>query len=450
MRGRYEGNIMRYLFLRGNRNKRFFIDIANELNKRGHQCYQLQFELGELIVPTGTLKTVFAPWHISKEEYPISNQQLLAMQIYNIAFTERILKKSITEKELQMYKRYMYYIDTFIEKHQIDIICMFNGYHWIDQTATFIAKKRGLKTYYFEDGLFRPYTITVDPKGINDESSVPRSPDFYDSLPIDKERLKHHLFTPENKDLIYTKENLLKVAFVKGLSMLGNFLNISPTLYVHTTFWQSVKYVFFKYRFKYQKADELNLASDYIFIPFQVSRDTQIFYNSPNISSMEQLLDIAFHAVNEINNELNRNIKIIVKEHPEDMSRNNYRDLKEKYKNNNKVIFVEKYNIKQLIKHALIVLTINSTAGIEALAQYKKVVTMGNALYNIQGIAFHCETPDRLKNVLTSAINSQYNLNRIEKFIYYLRFDYQVEGTINRTSNVTAINVANKMEEGRE
>lgn len=177
---------MKYLFLRGNRNKRFFMEIANELLKRGHQCYQLQFELGELLIPSDNLVTVYAPWYVTKKEYPITNDTLLSMPIYNITFLEKMLGKNISNKQLKVYKRYMYFIDQFIEKNEIDIICMFNGYNWVDQVASYIAKKRGLKTFFFEDGLFRPYTITVDPKGINANSSVPQSPHFYDSLQIDK------------------------------------------------------------------------------------------------------------------------------------------------------------------------------------------------------------------------------------------------------------------------
>lgn len=164
------------------------------------------------------------------------------------------------------------------------------------------------------------------------------------------------------------KEPLLKVAFIKGVSILGSFLRLSPKLYVHTTLWQSIKYFLFKYRYKFTKEDELNLDTDYIFIPFQVSRDTQIFYNSSNIKNMEQLLDLSVEAIEGLNKTLKRHIKIIVKEHPEDMSRNKYRDLKQRYKDNDSVVFVQKYNTKSLIKKAMLIITINSTVGVEALA----------------------------------------------------------------------------------
>ncbi|WP_181833173.1 hypothetical protein [Bacillus taeanensis] len=435
-----------YLFLRGNRNKHFFIDAAEELIKRGHQCHQIKFELGELLF-NSAIKTTFAPFHVSKKQYSITDEDLLDLPIYNITYKKKILKKTVAKKELTMYKRYMYYIDHYIQENKIDVVCLFNGYHWIDQVTKVIADKRGLTTVYFEDGLFRPYTITCDAKGINANASVPQNLEFYDSLSVNKKRLKDYLFKPENKALLKrTKEDLVRIAFVKGLSMFGSFLHIAPKLYVHITFWQAVKYFTFKKTFKYRKSNELNLEEEYIFLPFQVSRDTQIFYNSPHIQTMEQLLETVLAAVKHLNETENRNIRIIVKEHPEDMARNNYKQLKKAYQNSKDVVFIQKYNIHTLIEKALAVITVNSTVGIEALSKHKKVITLGNAFYNINGIVTHCKHPEKLGETLVSALKEKINKKRIDQFLYYLRFEYQIEGTINSPSRVTAKNVADRLE----
>lgn len=442
-----------YLFLRGNRNKRFFIDIAQELIERGHECYQIKFELGELLYSNSKSKitTVFAPFHVSNEQYNIPDEALLNLPIYNITYKKKILNKDTSTKELAMYKRYMYFIDRFIEEKNIDVICLFNGYHWIDQVTRIIADKRGIDTQIFEDGLFRPYTITCDPKGINAQASVPRLPSFYDSVQIDKERLEHFLFKPEKKNMYNrVQENILLVALIKFISMLGEYFRIAPKLYAHISFTQAVKYFLFKKKFKYQKHDEVELPEEYIFLPFQVARDTQIFYNSPTIKTMEQLLEIVKTGVDELNKNENRNVKIIVKEHPEDISRNNYRNLKKRYEQNNDVIFIQKYNINKLISNSLAIITVNSTVGIEALAKYKRVITLGDALYNIGGIATHCDNPERLGEVISQSLKAKLNIDRIEKFLYYLRFTYQIEGTINTPNLQTAKNVADRIQVGKK
>lgn len=292
------------------------------------------------------------------------------LQIYNITFTKRVLQKEIPLSELRMYKRYMAALDYLLDKYNIEVICLFNGYHWIDQICRYLAKKKGLRTYFFEDGLFRPYTITCDPNGINACSSVPRDFSFYQDMEVDRPRLMKFMFRPEEESLKQLKrENLVKVASAKLLSMAGSLLCIHPNYFAHINFWQGLKYFVHKKWYSRRKEDEVDLRGEYIFLPFQVSRDTQIFYHSPHIQSMEQLLEITLKAVEQYNQTYHRQIKVIVKEHPEDLSRQNYQSLKNKYTN---VQFVQKYRMDKLLKASLAVVTVNSTVGIEALAHYKR------------------------------------------------------------------------------
>ncbi|MED1604894.1 hypothetical protein P4U90_06105 [Cytobacillus kochii] len=437
-----------FMFVRGNRNKRFFNSIGEELMKNGHKAFLIKLELGELFI-NAHIKTVFAPFKVTDKEYPISDDELLKLPIYNITYTQLVLQKKIKKKELQTYKRYMYFIDQYIDDNEIDKICLFNGYHWIDQITKLLAIKKGLSVYYFEDGLFRPYTITLDPKGINADSSVSKKPSFYDNLNVDSTRLNTYIFTPENEELNgKNKENLVKVALMKMASFLGGFCRIHPRYYAHINLWQASKYFIFKKIYPLIQNDEVNLDIDYVFVPFQVSRDTQIFYNSPNIKSMEELLYYVTHAIEKYNRIHNTNIKVVVKEHPEDIPRNSYRKLKNKYKED--VIFIRKFDMKSLLANSRAVITINSTVGIEALANNKRVITLGNALYNVEGVVEHCANPKKLYESLQQSLHSAIDITRINKFIYFLRFKYQVEGTLNNSNRITARNVARKLMEELE
>ncbi len=434
-----------YLFIRGNRNKSFFSNVGEELEKMGHKCHLIKLELGELLFKS-KIYTDFAPFKVDKREYPIPDETLLNLPIYNITFTKRILNKNISSKELRTYKRYMYYIDQFLDEQKIDIICLFNGYHWIDQITKYLAELKGIKIYYFEDGLFRPYTITCDTHGINACSSVSQAASFYDQMEINQKRLKKYLFKPENPSLLkQSKENLFFVAFVKAISMFGSFLGLHPRFYAHITFSQAVKYFVFKKLFRKKKKDSITLPEEFIFVPFQVARDTQIFYHSPNIKTMEELLSYVYEAVENYNKIHSTNINIVVKEHPEDMSRNNYKELKRKYKNNNRVLFVQKMNVKELIEKSQAVITINSTVGIEALALKKRVITLGEALYNVEGVVHKCSNPNLLFETMEKSFNTLINISRIDKFLYYLRFNYQIEGVLNSPNKQNAINVANRI-----
>ncbi|QHT48044.1 hypothetical protein M662_16680 [Bacillus sp. SB49] len=434
-----------YLFLRGNRNKYFFSDVASELEETGHKCYQLKFELGELLIPS-KIEAVFVPNRVSRKTYSISDSELLDMQIYNITYMREMKDTDISKRELKMYKRYMYFIDRFIEEHDIDVICMFNGYHWIDQVSTYIAKQRGLKTVYFEQGYFRPYTLTCDPNGINNAATIPRYQEFYESITVNSHKYKNYLMAPENEDLLKVKgENLTQVAFVKFVSMLGSILGINPKLYAHITWYEAFKYFLFKQAFKFKKKDEEPLPKEYIFVPFQVSRDTQIFYNS-SIKNMETLVDFVYEHVAKVNKRQGRNICLVFKEHPEDMPRNNYKALKERYASDPNVVFLQKQSVSELIEKSLAVITINSTVGIEALAQHKRVITLGDAFYNIEGVVRHCEEFHRLYELIEDVLEQPVNETLISQFLYYLRFHYQVEGNLISPNAATAKKVANHLE----
>ncbi len=440
--GQHGGGIMaNYLFIRGSRNKYFFPNVASELEKKGHKCYQLKFELGELWIRS-SIEAVFVPSHLSKKEFPISNEELLDMEIYNVTYKKEMKNKETSKKELQMYKRYMFFIDQFIDEHEIDVVCMFNGYHWIDRITTVLARQKKVETLFFEQGYFRPFTLTCDPNGINDLATIPRHAEFYKSLSWDKNRLNKYLLNPEIRDFKDVEgENLTQVAIIKAASMLGSFLRVNPNLYAHITFFEAVKYFMFKQVFKFRKPDTRALPKEYIFVPFQVSRDTQIFYSS-SIKSMEQLVDLLYANVESLNRKLNRNIHLVFKEHPEDMPRNNYKALKKRYASKQNVMFVQKRSVSELIQKSLAVITINSTVGIEALAQYKRVITLGKAFYNIEGIVTHCKHHYQLDRVIEEVLQKKVNETLISQFLYYLRFHYQIEGDLISPNNKTAQIVA--------
>jgi capsule polysaccharide modification protein KpsS len=161
---------------------------------------------------------------------------------------------------------------------------------------------------------------------------------------------------------------------------------------------------------------------------------------------MEELLDYVYKAVRSFNQKNGRDLKVIVKEHPEDISRNNYKNLKKMYRDNKEIIFVKKYDINKLISNSLAVVTINSTVGIESIAKHKPVITLGDAFYNIDGVVYHCDQPNQLDEFILKAVNTNLNINRIKKFIYYIRFHYQLEGSINRTDKQTSANVAARID----
>ncbi|PSB87046.1 hypothetical protein C5F64_10195 [Photobacterium damselae subsp. damselae] len=110
----------------------------------------------------------------------------------------------------------------------------------------------------------------------------------------------------------------------------------------------------------------------YVFVPFQVSNDTQILLNS-NIGNLE-LLKYA------ISYSKKHNYKVVAKIHPAEENNEHIEELLS-FGNHNNVIFANGTDSNQLIRDAQIVFTINSTVGLQAKIVGKEVLVFGNAIY---------------------------------------------------------------------
>ncbi|TDX59274.1 hypothetical protein [Orenia marismortui] len=432
-----------FLFLRVG----LFENISKELIKRNHKCYNLAFQLGELLSNAYTSQE-YALFKVKKgNEYQIDDDELLKFPIFQFQYLRKILNTKPKEEIIQEYKKYMYVIEEYIEDNNIDIICVYNGSNWIEQLAIYIAKEYSLKVLYFEEGYFRPYTITCDDKGINYNSSIPKNREFYKKIKVNSSKFDKYLTKPINEELInLEKKDSLSLILKKLIGIIGYRLRLQPQVYIHNSFYDYLKIYLQKKLIKFKDMDQIKLPENYIFVPFQVHSDTQILFHSPQINDMLELVDIVVKYVNKFNKATQNNYKVVFKEHPKDITRISYNKLFRKYKDNDNIIFLKYFDTHKLIKESKLVITINSTVGIEALMNYKKVITLGNAFYNIDGIVNHCNNIDKLDTCIKETLNSNLNRELVNKFLYYLRFEYLIEGFWGCNNEITSTNIADKIE----
>jgi capsule polysaccharide modification protein KpsS len=257
-----------------------------------------------------------------------------------------------------------------------------------------------VRAFLFEFAYFRPFTLTVEEKGLNDYNSVPRDPDFfrrlYSNVEVDFDAILNPstaVFTP-NKDLLH---------------ILGNSSNHIEERS--------------KLARQNRQKKPVNLKTRYVFVPFQVESDTQIVEHSPHIKSMRNLVAITAEAVFDYNQRYNDDLRIVYKPHPVDVN------LKLDYIEQ----FIECYphaeisyaeSTPELIANASLVITINSTVGIEALIQKKPVLTLGNAFYAIPGLVSSCKNYDHLHDAIKKALDSEIDVSFVFKYLKYLREEY--------------------------
>ena len=295
---------------------------------------------------------------------------------YNFPMPKFLLKAFYKLNAIFCFMRYF----TIIPKY--NKILVWNGFMFRQAIALEIAKLYNIKPIYFETG-FLPNRFVIDKKGVNFYNSVPRNIKFYKNYKNDK---------PLPKELIPRAPRNAK---------------------------------------KFSNLKKEPLPKEFIFIPFQVDYDTQILLFSPWIKNMEEL----FFTLKEISEKLN--INIVFKEHPS--SKKEYPHLHKIAKNSKYIQFANAYPTQELIQKAKAIITINSSVGIESLLFYKKVITLGEAFYNIENIVKHCKNKPELFDTLQKLDNYEIDKNLITNFLKYLYWDYLIPSDFSDIKKIKGI-----------
>jgi capsular polysaccharide export protein len=251
---------------------------------------------------------------------------------------------------------------------QCEKMLLWNGGKFRQRIALEVAKLKEIQVYYFENGLL-PNTIVFDNQGINYENSVPRALSFFKT---------------------YTSEIDLPKELVPRIGK-GN------------------------QKFVGEKED---LPTKFIFVPFQVDYDTQVISHSHWIKNMRMLFDVIENV------SVNSAYHFVLKEHPS--SGVKYSDLYTRADHMTNVSFKNTYSTQELIEKSLAVITINSTVGIESLLFHKKVIVLGDAFYNIEGITYPASDQISLVALLDSIEGLNIDAKHIDNFLKYLYNDYLI------------------------
>lgn len=241
---------------------------------------------------------------------------------------------------------------------------IFNGSVYPESVLAAVTSDR--RRVFVEGGFF-PKTLQVDPKGLNAANSVPRDVSFY----------------------LETEEDFSVPDFPK-------LVNNRPS----------------KGRFA-----PVDLPKSYVFVPFQVPSDMQVTLHSAWVRNMEQFLDVVCEAADRNENEI-----FVIKEHP------SFKRSVMGRRSHPRVIFANGNVTSDLIRGARVVITLNSTVGIEALLLERPVITLGEACYNLPGLVRHTPNARDLDLALRDT-NWEIDGRLRRQYLGYLWNRYLVHGT---------------------
>ncbi|NND64589.1 MAG: capsular biosynthesis protein [Gammaproteobacteria bacterium] len=250
-------------------------------------------------------------------------------------------------------------------------IGIWNGQKQPYLTIAEAARAAGKRVLYFENGVM-PNTTTIDYQGVNAANSLPRDAKFYQNWQ-----------SPINQNL----PNQL-VPYQKHKRRTDSGMNVELPKY-------------------------------YVFVPFQIPSDSQIVSQSTWITSMERLFSVLIEVNCYLTNAGNKPYSFVFKEHPAWP-----RHFKHLYQKDKNMVFANETNTQTLIEKSIAVLTINSTVGSESLLFNKRVITVGDAYYNIEGLVKHADNQQQLNKIFIELEHWQSDPQLTHNFLKFVYFNY--------------------------
>ncbi len=280
------------------------------------------------------------------------------------------------------------FIEIFLKEKKIDKIFLFGDCRFYQKIARKVAYKNNIEVFVFEEGYIRPHYITMEKFGVNGFSTLSRERGFYESIKLKVLKETEHAHASKTK-------MILSSALYYGIS---NIFSYHYPHYVHHRDFSALKELYYGVRglvrkmiFKFTERQYENLirnelSQKYFFVPLQTHNDFQILQHS-NYRSIEKFIievleSYAHHAPHED--------YLIFKHHPVDRGRKNYmafiREQATLLGIEKRVLVFHDVYLPSCLKHAKGTITINSTVGLSSIGHGTATLTLGNAIYNIEGL----------------------------------------------------------------
>lgn len=280
-------------------------------------------------------------------------------------------------------KRTLAAYEYLFEQLRPSVTMVWNGGALVPGGLAAISTRRGIPVFYLERGLV-PDTLAVDPRGVNYGSSI--AGDRWN------ERCVPEPSADERGRMVDYCRRLCK----GGQSVVAQGLHQG--------------------RAASRERLGIPAGARVVLFPLQIETDTNILRHSPHYKHMADIIRDLQQVLGEVPGAV-----LVVKPHPEDASR-----MKELLSLcDDRTRLATDLSVRSVIDAADVVVTVNSTVGLEALVAQKPVVVLGNAIYCAKGFTYDLSEPARLATViggaLVAASAGTFAMGAFVRFMVYLR-----------------------------
>lgn len=275
--------------------------------------------------------------------------------------------------------------------HGVTDIVMFGDCRPLHAAAIPVAHLCGVTVWVFEEGYLRPGYITLEQEGVNGNSALPRDPKRIRRLaatlpPALPETLYSGSFRRRaTDDVRYNLANLL------GRRRFPHWRTHRPWNPFHEYAgwaWRGARRPLLTFASRLRQRRVLAQHGPMFLFPLQLEGDTQIrFWSSfPSMPAAAETIIASFARFAP------HDAQLVIKGHPLDNGLLPWRRILARCAKQHgvadRVHYLAEVAYTPLLAAARGVVTVNSTAGLQALREGKRVITLGTAVYDVPGLTW--------------------------------------------------------------
>lgn len=327
------------------------------------------------------------------------------------------------------------YLSRILTEWKIDVVLMCGDCRPIHRHVRQQTERLGVELGVFEEGYVRPNYITLEQSGTNDNSSLPRSAEFYQKYSGDD------FATPLHVGKVFWHAALWALLYYIASSLLRPIFphyQHHRNLAIREAFpWVRGLWRKCYYHVK-ERAVRGRLEKEYsgrfFLVPLQVYHDSQMQMHS----DYEDVEAFIRHVVSDFSKNAESKTYLVIKHHPMDRAYRDYTalcaQLAEQYGINERLCYVHDLHLPTAFKHTRGVVVVNSTVGLSALMAHVPVKVCGRAMYDIPDITYQ----GLLSDFWEGAANYKLNKQALQGFYTYLLQRTQLNGSLYRRLSGTA------------
>lgn len=321
------------------------------------------------------------------------------------------------------------FFENVLIKHRIDTVLLFGDCRPAHQLAHEIAARMGVEIGVFEEGYIRPDYVTLERYGVNGNSRIPRSFDFYlrsKTGAIPPARHVGNMFWHAAcwAVLYYLASALLWPLFHR-------YQHHRPLSILEGLPWIRSAWRKALYRRKERGAQQklaTELSKRFFLVPLQVHNDAQVHTHS-DFESVEAFIG---HVISSFARHAPAETVLVIKHHPMDRGYHDYASVIEQFAEDvgvaGRLMYIHDQHLPTLLDHARGVVLINSTVGLSALTHGTPLKCCGAALYDMEGLTFQ----QSLDAFWEAAASFKLNRELFHQFLGYLIDTTQLNGSFYR------------------